>query len=299
MDDQSGFVKVSMSDVEVGKPLAHPLYDGNRKLLLKRGYVVESVRQCELLMERGLYRNVNERFAPPLSGGPPVAEEAPPSRETITTLEATKIRIGDPLHMQSSAEAPRLLVKLIGYAKNRGLIVTVPGTDGEFVMLKDGQSFVLRFFSGQNAYAFTATVAKQTSVPFPHVYLSYPREVRGLEIRKGSRIDVELIAAITAEGDEGTRSGSGKIINISTGGGAMRAKAPLGSKGETISVKFKITVSEIQTFIVFDSIIRTVAKDLADPNMPYLHGLQFLDPDPNMAMALAAFVYQKIVHEAR
>lgn len=299
MDDQGGFLRVSVNDVEVGKPLAHPLYDGNRKLLLKRGHVVESAHQRELLIERGLYRNLNERYVPPASGGPQVAEEAPPSRETITTLEATKIRIGDPLHMQSSAEAPRLLVKLIGYAKNRGLIVTVPGADGEFVMLKDGQSFVMRFFSGQNAYAFTAVVAKQTSVPFPHVYLSYPREVRGLEIRKGSRIDVELIAAITAESDEGTKSGSGKLINISTGGGALRSKTPLGSKGETISVKFKITVSEIQTYIVFDSIIRTVTKDAADPNMPYLHGLQFLDPDPNMAMALAAFVYQKIVGETR
>ncbi len=299
MDEQGGFVKVGVSDVEVGKPLAHPLYDGNRKLLLKRGHVVESAHQRELLIERGLYRNLSERYVPPASGGPQVAEEAPPSRETITTLEATKIRIGDPLHMQSSADAPRLLVKLIGYLKNRGLIVTVPGADGEFVMLKDGQSFVMRFFSGQNAYAFTATVARQTSVPFPHLYLSYPREVRGLEIRKGSRIDVELIAAVTSEGDEGTKSGSGKIVNISTGGGALRSKNPLGSKGDTISIKFKITVSEIQTFIVFDSVIRTITKDAADPNMPYLHGLQFLDPDPGMAMALAAFVYQKIVGETR
>lgn len=299
MDEQSGYVKVGLGDVEVGKPLAHPLYDGNRKLLLKRGYIVESVHQCESLIERGLYRNLNERYVPQTAGGAPVAEEAPPSRETITTLEATKIRIGDPLHMQSSADAPRLLVKLIGYLKNRGLIVTVPGADGEFVMLKDGQSFVMRFFSGQNAYAFTAVVAKQTSVPFPHVYLSYPREVRGLEIRKGSRIDVELIAAVSAESEDGTKSGSGKIVNISTGGGALRAKNPLGSKGDTLSIKFKITVSEIQTFIVFDCIIRTITKDMADPGMPYLHGLQFLDPDPAMAMALAAFVYQRIVGETR
>jgi c-di-GMP-binding flagellar brake protein YcgR len=293
---QESFVKVSVNDVQIGKPLLHPFYDGNRKLLLKRGYVIESIHQCEMLIERGLYRNIHERATP---SEQPVASGVPPSRETITTLEATKIRIGDPLHMQSSADAPRLLVKLIGYLKNRGLIVTVPGADGEFVMLKDGQSFVMRFFSGQNAYAFTATVARQTSVPFPHLYLSYPREVRGLEIRKGSRIDVELIAAVTSEGDEGTKSGSGKIVNISTGGGALRSKNPLGSKGDTISIKFKITVSEIQTFIVFDSVIRTITKDAADPNMPYLHGLQFLDPDPSMAMALAAFVYQKIVGETR
>ena len=298
IDEQAKFVKVGINDLQVGKPITHPYYDGNRRLLLKRGFVIESIRQCELLVENGLYRNFNERSS---SANPAAssAADAPASRETITTLEATKIRIGDPLSMQKSSEDPRLVVKLIGYVKNRGLIVTVPGSDGEFVMLKDGQSFICRFFSGQNAYAFTTTVAKQTSVPFPHLHLSYPREVRGLEIRKGSRVDVELIAAISAEGDGAAKSSAGKIVNISTGGGALRAKLPLGEKGDAISVKFKITVSEIQTYIVFDSIIRTIAQDQVDPSMPYLHGLQFLDPDPGMAMALAAFVYQKIADEAR
>lgn len=289
IEDQGGFVKVSVKDVEIGKPLANPLYDGNRKLLLQRGYVIETARQCELLIERGLYRNINERAAPPR-----VADEAPASRESITTLDATKIRIGDPLQMQSKADAPRLVVRLIGYVKNRGLIVTVPEADGEFVMFKEGQSFVVRFFSGQNAYAFTAVVAKQTSVPFPHVHLSYPREVRGLEIRKGSRIDVELIAAI---GSDESSVNSGKIINLSTGGAALRAKAPLGKKGDVINVKFKILIHGIQSFITFDSAIRTLAQESSDPAMPWLHGLQFVDPDQNMLLALAAFVYQKIVDE--
>ena len=297
LGESSGFVKIAAHEVEVGKPLPHPLYDGNRKLLLKRGYVLETEHQCEQLIERGLYRNVNERGVAHGS----VAEDAPPPppREAITTLEASKIRIGDPLHMQSSAEAPRLLVKLIGYLKGRGLIVTVPGADGEFVMLKEGQSFVCRFFSGQNAYAFTTVVAKQTSVPFPHLHLSYPREVRGLEIRKGSRIDVELIAAVTMDVGGENKQGSGKITNISTGGGALRSKTPLGKKGDAINVKFKIQVGDVQTYIVFDSIIRMASQDASDPAMPHLYGLQFLAPEPSMAMALTAFVYQRIVDEAR
>ena len=299
IEGSGGFIKVSTSDVEVGKPLTHPLYDGNRKLLLKRGYVVENTHQRELLIERGLYRNINERNAPPNQGGSGSSESGSSSTESITTLEATKIRIGDPLHLQSSAEAPRLLVKLIGYLKGRGLIVTEPGADGEYVMLKDGQSFVCRFFSGQNAYAFTTVVSKQTSVPFPHVHLSYPREVRGLEIRKGARIDVDLITAVTMDVDGQSKQGAGKIVNISVGGGALRAKTPLGQKGETVGISFKVQVGEVQTLIVFDSIIRTVSHDANEPGMPYLHGLQFMDPEPHMAMALTAFVYQKMAAESR
>lgn len=297
IDKQEAFIKVGMNDLEIGKPLPHPLYDGNRKLLLKRGYVIESIRQCEMLLERGMYRNIHERAAPPPSSS--TTTEAPPSRETITTLEATKIRVGDVLQMQSSADAPRLLVKLIGYLKNRGLVVTQPESAGELIMLKEGQSFIIRFFSGQNAYAFTSVVARQTSVPFPHLHLSYPREVRGLEIRKDSRIDVELIAATLMTDGSEQRSGAGKIINLSRGGAAMRAKSPMGAKGQTINVKFKIAINEMQSYVVFDSIIRTLEQDPADPAMPYLHGLQFLNAEPNMSLALAAFVYQKIVGESQ
>lgn len=289
------FIKVGVNDVEVGKPLLFPFYDGNRKLLLQRGYIIESAHQREMLIERGLYRSVSERA--PVAESSVVAKEAPTSRESISPLDATKIRVGDVLQMQSSAEAPRLVVKLIGYLKNRGLIVTVPESDGGVVMLKEGQSFIVRFFSGQNAYAFTSTVARQTSVPFPHLHLSYPREVRGLEIRKDSRIDVELIAAITVDGEGEAKAGAGKIVNLSTGGAALRAKGRLGNKGDVISVKFKLLINDIQSYVVFDCIIRTLAVDQGDPAMPHLHGIQFVKPEPNMTLAVAAFVYQKIVGE--
>ena len=291
---QESFIKVSVNDVQVGKPLLNPLYDGNRKLLLKRGYIIESAHQCEMLIERGLYRNLHERAAP---AEQPVATGVPPSRETITTIEAAKIRIGSVLQMQSSADAPRLVVKLIGYLKNRGLIVTLPEAAGELVMLKEGQSFIIRFFSGQNAYAFTSVVSRQTSVPFPHLHLSYPREVRGLEIRKDSRIDVELITAVLmgAEGEQ--HSGAGKIVNLSRGGASLRAKTQLGNKGDTINVKFKISVHDMQSYVVFDSIIRMIDQDQTDPAMPYVHGIQFVDAEQGMSLALAAFVYQKIVGE--
>lgn len=292
----SGFVRLKVADIELGKPLPYPLYDSMRKVLVQRGQIVHTLRQCEQLIDRGLYRNLSERTL-----GPPstVAAEAPQSRESLTTLDAARIRVGDTLFMQSGAESPRLAVKLIGYLKGRGLITTEPEDHGDVVMLKDGQTFVVRFFSGQNAYAFTTTVARHTTVPYPHVHLAYPREVRGLEIRKGSRIDVELIAAIQMDVDGETRSGSGKFVNMSTGGGALRAKAALGNKGDTISVKFKIEIGDIQSYLVFDAIIRMVSKDDGDLTMPWMHGLQFINPDQNMTLALSAFVYQRLVDDAR
>ena len=320
LDEESGtFVRLKFADVQLGVPLHAPLYDGNRQVALRRGQSVATVRELEDLIARGLYRHdlerhsplgaatvvpvmpTRERMAPPVKPREPLMHASPPaqpvSRDGVTSLDATKLRTGDLLYMQSSPESPRLQSKLIGYLKGKGLIVTVPESENELVMLRDGQNFIVRFFSGQNAYAFTTAVVKQTSVPYPHVHLSYPKEVRGREIRKGSRVDVDIIASVGTE-EDGAHTGSGKIVNLSIGGGALRAKTRLGERDHVINVKFKIQVGEMPTYVAVDCVIRAVTEDDDPLGMPYLHGLQFLKPEPAMALALTAFVYQKIVGEA-
>ena len=42
-EQQTQFVKVDVNDLDVGTALRFPLYDGSGRLLLKRGYGVESV----------------------------------------------------------------------------------------------------------------------------------------------------------------------------------------------------------------------------------------------------------------
>lgn len=286
------FEKVDANDLDVGTALRFPLYDSGGRLLLKRGHVVESVDEREQLIGRGLYRSLSERPSP--STPPRVTVEAPPSRETLVAIHATKLRIGDTLLMQGSANAQRLSVKLIGYLRNRGLIVTEPEAGGDFVMLKEGQSFVVRFFSGKSAYAFASTVTKHTSVPFPHVCLSYPREVRGLVIRNDSRVDVDLVAAVGMDGEGEARDESGKIVNLSTGGAALRSKERLGHIGDVIKVKFELLIGDLQTSVAFDSVIRVASKDDLDPTMPYLHGMQFIEPEQSMKLAVAAYVYRKL-----
>jgi len=292
--EREAFLKVGMKDIEVGKPLRHSLYDGNRTLLLKRGIVIESVRQCEMLVERGLYRALNERPAPLPSHD--VSDEPLPASESSSTLEATRIRIGDLLTLQSDDSQPRLDVKLIGFLKGCGLIVTVPNSGGQLAMLKEGQTFVARFFSGKNAFAFTTTLSKQSSIPFPHLYLTYPRQVHGLEIRKSSRISVDIIAAITLH-DEGS-SAAGKIVNLSIGGAALSTRNALGESGDNIKIKFKVLINDIEYYLAFDGIICGISEQLQDANVAVLHGIKFVNFDPTMQLALSALVYQKLADGA-
>jgi c-di-GMP-binding flagellar brake protein YcgR len=288
-EERDGFFKVGMGDVEIGRPLRHSLYDGNRELLLRRGYVIETARQCELLVERGLYRSHNERPEPPARE---VVEDAPPASGNLSTLEMTQIRIGDTMTLDGVDNVPRLDVKLIGYLKGSGLIVTVPQSDGQFVMLKEGQTFVVRFFSGKNAFAFTTTVNKQSSAPFPHLYLAYPRAVHGLEIRKASRANVDIIAAVELDHAEG--SAAGKIVNLSIGGAALRTRKAIGETGDEIKIKFKVLINDNEYYLAFAAVICSATEQSVDGGVSVLHGIKFIDFDPSMQLALSALVYQKI-----
>lgn len=47
--------RITMSDIALGKPLSWDIYDGNNRLLLTKGFVVQREHQISALLEKGLY----------------------------------------------------------------------------------------------------------------------------------------------------------------------------------------------------------------------------------------------------
>ena len=126
-----------------------------------------------------------------------------PTSERVVPLDEIKLAIGDSFQIQTQIEQAeaRYYVKLVGYLKGRSVLVTIPEAEGRLCYVREGQAFVVRFFAGRNAYAFTANVLKSSSIPFPHMHLSYPSQVRGLVVRAGERVPVRIICAVVMQED--------------------------------------------------------------------------------------------------
>ncbi len=317
MEDDKRFIRLTLADIDFGKGVRWDIYNGDRQLILRKGEVINTRAEAEAKIQKGWYRlihvgnedvqeplvNSGERITRPRPKGgvsndsntSSPAESAPApqkSKAVDLSLESSRIKIGDPIQLQSSVDQSRYVVRLIGYLKNRGLMVTQPEVHGELVMLREGQSFVGRFFSGQSAYAFSASVAKQTSVPFPHLHLTYPKEIRGMEVRKAARIDVDLISAL--EATDGGNLLPGKVVNLSLSGAGLRTKQPIADKGQTITLKFKISVLDIDSYLVLLAEVCSVSQSADESNMPYLYGLKFVHMDNMTQLSLAAFVYGRL-----
>lgn len=278
MTDQN-FSRVELADIQPGEALRWNVYNASRELLRREGEMIASLEDADALVSLGAYRVLS------------LAEK----QARVLSFEQSRVRVGDVLQLEVSPDQPRFTVLLIGYLKNKGIIVTPPESAGGLVMLREGQSFVGRFFSGQRAFAFSSTLVKQTMVPYPHVHLAYPRELKVQEVRKSPRIDVQMIAAIEFVDREG--QASGKICNLSVTGAALRTKQRLVAAGEKVRVKFKLRIHGVETVVSILCEVRAVSDKRDDPAMPVLWGLHFIEPDHQTHFALTAYVYGMLLGE--
>lgn len=250
---------------------------------------------------RGLYRQLAAAQDKPSADDGQSEPEASADKGNVCRLEDIKLQIGDTLQLQSQADqgGGRYYVKLIGYAPGRSVLVSTPLVDGKIALMREGQNFVVRCFSGKNAYAFKSATFKVVNTPFPHLHLLYPREVRGLEVRKGARVHTNLIAAVKVlSGAQADNQAAGTISNLSVGGALLVAKSELGEKGDRVSITFKVTLQDIETYPILEAVIRSVVREEESGLSRVLHGLEFRDVSQEDRVMLTAFVYQKLLEDS-
>lgn len=222
------------------------------------------------------------------------------TRETNINLEDARLQIGDPVQLQSQGDDTpvRYPVRLLGFAKGRSVIVSTPTVDGKYLLMREGQTFVLRAFSGKNAYAFPTQLLKSVNTPYPYLHLAFPKDVRSLVVRRGARANLRVICAVTSVAHKPTQA-AGTLLNMSIGGALMAAKHPIGEKGQPITIKFKTEVNEIEAYLVLDAVIRAINIDESEEgDKPVKHGLEFANiPGPDMIL-LSAFVYHKLLEQS-
>lgn len=287
------YQKLNTGDIEIGKPVPWPLYDEGRKLLLARGVKLESERQLTALMERGLFR-VIPNSAPP----PPEEKVDEGPKEDIRRLEDIRLGVGDTLQMQSRAvgDDSRYYVKLIGFLKGKAVIVSAPTTNGQLAMLREGQAFVVRLFAGKSVYAFATTVQRNTSVPFPHVFMEYPREVRGLVVRRGARAKVAIICSVA---NPQSSSHAATVVDLSVGGAMVLAKNPVGDRNAPVTISFKVDINGVEQLLKIPAVIRSVRAEAPDARgNRFHHGVEFNVGDSATQVALSGYVYQTLFEQS-
>ncbi len=119
---------------------------------------------------------------------------------------------------------PRVTTEFRGFCKGSYLILDTPMHEGRSLELEVGMKCVLRLMHQAQVYGFAAEVLGRTFLPFPLLFLSYPREVETISLRKGKLYAVMLDAVFCRQA---AGEGQGLILNLSEGGALLETERPL------------------------------------------------------------------------
>lgn len=312
LDEGPKLIKVMTWELELGGKIMCNLYNGDREIIRTVGQMISSQFDLDSLFAKGLYKlegsSVHKRNDSPVNSSASskfrrgaggrrlnVTSTRSPPKITEVPLHKTKMRGGMTVQLEPKwAGAPTYTVRVIGYLKDELVLVTPPTLAGEYIMIREWDGFTVRYFCGTSVYSFETYSVKHTQIPYPILYLTYPKHVHFKQIRQKQRLALELIA-VAHEESRGLAA-SVKISDLSVGGASLISKAPLGDHGQTFNLKFKLKVEKIEVLMEVRSKIKKIDRPKED-GTDTTYGVSFSDIPEEMEIALSAFVTNAMLEE--
>lgn len=234
----------------------------------------------------------------------PVAQpkEVPPEPQPEEiSFSSIRLAVGDPLQMQPvTDDHQRYYVSLIGYVEKRSILVTAPVVDGHVQLIREGQPFVLRVFSGRNAYAFDASVLKSCGTPFPYLHLGYPKSVQGIPVRSEQRVKVNLIGAVPeVEGKPLRQPLACVVVDLSLSGAMIAAPRRLAETGQRFKLSVRVTANHAPVYVALPCVLRNLRETPGQDGAGTIlnHGVQFVEVEDKDQLLLENFIFRAMLSE--
>jgi hypothetical protein len=198
------------------------------------------------------------------------------------------LRIGQTVQMilQGPVEH-KYFTKLIGFVDSEFIMLQVPTEHGWAVSLREGQSLVIRLFSGVSLFEFDSRITALLLNPRNFLLLAFPRDVRETRIREYERVPVricaDVISAPVGKGLEGCR-----LKDISGKGAAVWSPRALGETGQRLllGIDFDLKATGSHERVQMAGTIRSVQAqaDEAAGTAGFLQGVQFDSVEPRILL---------------
>lgn len=302
MDSPTGTIPVHTSELEVGRALPWAVYDASGRMLLNEGVSPASQAQIDGMVERGLFRKVDQGRGNDGNGVRASPMHAASDDEDKRSLvgdplpfDDLAMQPGEILHLRPAldmvaADVPALL---IGYLKDRAIVVSTPFVAGNFMEAKAGTQFNAKTFSGTSLFSFRTRVLVSYTQPMPHLHLEYPKLVYATKIRKALRALVELPATV----HDPASGNSVKVIlkDLSVGGAKLVLSEPAGWAPNTqLSITFRVKIGDdIEEEVTATAVMRASETRQEKDRTVHTMGVQFKALTKSATLAIMALVYRQ------
>ena len=177
---------------------------------------------------------------------------AEPRPSEIVEFKALKLRVGLALQAQDIVGGTREELQFLAAVGQKGIMVG-PFRSGERIALKTGSEYLIRGFTGQHDFSFTAKVAQTFDKPFAYALLEYPTAVNAHLVRRAMRIKTSIPARMMSK--DKAQSQEVTLIDLSPLGTMVRSATAFGAFGDMVHLVLKIPFDGEQVELTIPSSI--------------------------------------------
>jgi Flagellar protein YcgR/PilZ domain len=225
----------------------------------------------------------------------PKAGLAPPADSGFAQM---RLKVGDPIYLelQSRLVKGRSVVTVLGWLDDQSLMVTAPKEVNVRLRLKEGEVVLLRLFSGQNAFAFSATVQKAVNSPFQYLHVSFPHNVERASVRNSPRCRVNLPATLTPADKPPVEA---TLLNIGTTGALIETVELAETDGSALQIALSFDLHGVPVSLNLHASISGM-KNKPDGDSPrHQYGVRFSDLTDNDRLILGSLLYYQMLEHPR
>jgi hypothetical protein len=203
-----------------------------------------------------------------------MSNESNSTEITEVSLESLRLRPGTAFQACLQAKgAPVCEVQLLGIVRGKSVMVGFKVDGGVKTTLVAGKDYLIRGFSGQHDFSFTAQAIQVFKSPVAYAMLAYPGIVEAKMVRKTIRTKVSLRATASLQGKNIPHAVT--LMDLSVAGAKMDSQARIGPPGELVSLIFAVEIEKNKVELDLLSTIRYTTK--SDSSDGYSIGVEFKD----------------------
>jgi hypothetical protein len=214
----------------------------------------------------------------------------------MASLEEIQLKFGQIMQLQLARPAQaRLYARLIGYLPDQAVLLTMPSAAEAPFPIAEGEAFVCRGFAGRIAFGFPTRVTKIAQTPFPHLYLTYPKEVESVVVRKTTRVATQRAAVLLKNSGQGEVRESATVIDISASGTCAVAKAEFAAVKDALTLLLTPGTpeeAEVRLAVVVRSVRVSDAGAASGPTCQY--GMEFVQMSPEQTRAVEKLMQEQL-----
>ncbi len=175
---------------------------------------------------------------------------------------------------------------LVGMVEGRYLIAEVPPIPGLWVKLHQMNNIIVRYLHDGKAYGFYSTLIAALNEPFRLAFLSYPKKIETVNLRKFQRVPCLIPGAVSMSGV----SHHGVFTDVSEGGCSFLFDQSGSASDPGVNVGDEIVFSVRLIGSSEEKSVRAIVRNIRMAEKGTSIGTQFHEPGDDLLNSIRSYM---------